>query len=184
MRAGAPDGAGRPEFSRPILCDRLAEGGETLCLAAEPEERAALAERFGLLGLDRLEARLELVRTARGIACRGMVSAEAVQQCVVSGEPVAARVEAPVDLRFEPEDPAPADEVMLEADALDLLPLGDGRVDLGEAVAQTLLLALDPYPRADAQTLSEARRHLLSEEEAAARAAAGRPTPFAVLRRS
>ena len=35
------------------------------------------------------------------------------------------------------------------AEALDVLPIEQDSIDLGEAVAQSLFLALDPYPRAD-----------------------------------
>jgi len=43
------------------------------------------------------------------------------------------------------------DEVELSDDDCDLIEMDNGAVDLGEAVAQTLGLALDPFPRSDAE---------------------------------
>ena len=56
------------------------------------------------------------------------------------------------------------------------MPIEDGAIDLGEAAAETLLLALDPYPRApnaDA-VLREAGVKPEGEEER-------EPGPFAAL---
>lgn len=170
-----------PEFSRAVARDRLPAAGLDLRLAADAAERDALAARFGLLRLDRLEAELHLRKTARGLSCRGTVLAEAVQACVVSGAPVPARLEVSVDLRFEPEEPAAAVEVELGPESLDTLPLADGGADVGEAVAQTLALALDPYPRAGEEHLAEARRHLLTEEEADLLSRKDSSRPFAAL---
>ena len=39
-------------------------------------------------------------------------------------------------------------EVVLDAEAEDVEPLVAGAIDIGEAVAQQLSLALDPFPRA------------------------------------
>ena len=67
-----------------------------------------------------------------------------------------------------------------------MLPIEGRSIDLGEAAAQSLGLALDPYPRAGAEALAAARRRLLSEEAAAEREAAekARANPFAVLKRN
>ncbi len=49
-----------PEFSRPIPRERL--GGQILIeeISATPQERTALARRFGMLGLDLLAATLRI----------------------------------------------------------------------------------------------------------------------------
>jgi len=83
------------EFSRPIPRERL--GGRVVVeeIAAAPQERAALARRFGLLGLDLLAAPLRLERGGVTSLLRldGHLSAEVTQACVVTLEPVASRVE-------------------------------------------------------------------------------------------
>jgi hypothetical protein len=55
--------------------------------------------------------------------------------------------------------------------------LTDGRIDLGEVVAQQLAVALDPYPRAPGAD----GRFAQSDQEGAA--AKGGNTPFAALER-
>ncbi|WP_448585161.1 YceD family protein [Thermaurantiacus sp.] len=165
-----------PEFSHRLPLDRLTTGGETVRLAAGPEARAGLAARFGLLALDRLEAVLEVRRVNAGAEVRGRVIADVALACVVSGEPVVLGIEEPLSLRFAAAIAPPAEEVELSADDLDTLPFDDGAIDLGEAVAQSLALALPPYPRRPGATAPG----LLSEEEA--ERARRRASPFEVLR--
>lgn len=165
-----------PEFSHRVAVEKVARTGTPLLLVAGEDARARLAARFGLLSLESLSADLLLTRDARGVALSGMLAAEAVQSCVVSLEPVPVRVEERLALRFEvPAPPEPDAEVELSAEALDVLPIEGGEIDVGEAVAQSLGLALDPYPRAAPEVLAEARRRLMSEEEAAAMARAAGP---------
>lgn len=178
-----------PEFTHRIAVDRIGDRPQQIRLEAGEAARAALARRFELEAIDRLEADLNVVRRGSAIQVSGPVVADVVQRCVVSAEPVPAHVSETIDLLFET-DPArvPADDEEVTADTVDILGVEDGAVDLGEAVAQTVLLALDPYPRADEATIAAARRFLLSEEEAeeadaAARAEAkGANNPFAKLR--
>jgi len=139
-----------PEFSRPVRIDTLGAQPRELKLAAEPAERAALARRFGLLALDRLEAEVTISRRDDEIALRGTLGAEVSQACVASGVPVPAALIVPFDILFRPQ-PAPgeADEEMeLGEGDLDVVFYEGGEIDLGEAVAETLSLNLDPWPRA------------------------------------
>lgn len=167
-----------PEFARPERIDTIGERARTVEIAATAEERAALATRFGLIALEALGAAFELRRTAAGIEARGRVRGRVVQACVVTGDPVPAAIDEPVALRFVPEgDEAPAEEIEIEAEALDTIGYRGGAIDLGETAAETLALALDPFPRSPgaAQALREAG--VLSEEEAAAAR-----NPFAALK--
>jgi uncharacterized metal-binding protein YceD (DUF177 family) len=153
-------------------------------LVAADTVRAALAERFGLEAIDRLEGALSVVRDGAGARATGRLVADVVQSCVVSGEPVPAHVEEELNLRFEPLEGA-GEEIELEADALDVMPVEGDAIDLGEALAQALAVALDPYPRASPEVLAKARRLLMSEEEAAAEEAAAKSAanPFAALKK-
>lgn len=153
-------------------------------LVASQAVRAALAERFGLEAIDRLEGHLAVVRDGAGARATGRLLADVVQSCVVSGEPVPAQVDEPLELRFEPLDEL-RDEVELEAEALDVMPVEGDAIDLGEALAQALAVALDPYPRAGPEVLAKARRLLMSEEEAEAQEAAAKAAanPFAALKK-
>jgi uncharacterized metal-binding protein YceD (DUF177 family) len=63
-------------------------------------------------------------------------------------------------------------EIVLDGDAEPVEPLDDGMIDIGEAVAQQLSLALDPFPRAPGATL---------EQEADLSDHSPRESPFAAL---
>lgn len=147
----------QPEFSRPFALDKLGHAAVTEHLTARPDERAALARRFGLLALDRLEAELTVAWQGGGtlLALDGWLKAEAVQRCVVTLEPVPQKIEESLHLRFSRHLPAAdeAEEEGLDPEAPE--PLPPGGLDLGEEVAQALSLALDPYPRAPGATLPE-----------------------------
>ena len=167
-------------FRLVVALDRLGPTPSIFRVAPGPEALAGLAERFGLLALDRLEAELHVRRHAAGAEVSGIVSADVTQACIVSGESVHAAISEDIAIRFEPETQAL--DVELDAAALDVFPVEAGAIDLGEAVAELLAAALDPWPRAGEEALAAARTRLQSEEEAAAeRAASG---PFAALRQT
>lgn len=136
-----------PEFSRVERLDSIGVDERKVTIAADEGERAALAKRFGLVDVAKLEAEFAIRRSAAGIGATGRVRAEVTQACSVTGEPLAARVDEPVSLRFVEPGPANTEEVDLDADALDTIEITGGGVDLGEAAAETMALALDPFPR-------------------------------------
>lgn len=154
-----------PEFSRPEPVD-AADRERAVEIAADEAERAALARRFDLLAVERLEASLTIRREPGGLTARGRVTADVVQACSVTGDPVPAKVDEAVELRFVPDAGGAADEIELEADALDVIHYSGRSVDLGEAAAETMALALDPYPRSPAAAEALREAGVLSEEEA------------------
>lgn len=172
------------EFMRPLALDEVGAGVERR-IAANAEERAALAARFDLRALDRLEAALTATAAPGGVRVTGRVEGDVVQACVTSGEDVPGRIDEPVGLLFLHHLGEAGEEVELHEVDCDVLPIEGRNIDLGEVAAESLGLALDPYPRADAETLAAARRRLISEEEAAEREAAEKANanPFAVLKR-
>ena len=95
-----------PEFSRAVRIDSIGEQRAPLEIAADESERAALARRFGLLGLARLEAALTLSRRGEEITVHGTLAAAVTQACVATAAPVAAEVEAPFDILFRPQPEA------------------------------------------------------------------------------
>ncbi len=172
-----------PEFSRPIARERL--GGRVIVeeILATPRERAALARRFGLLGLDLLRAtgKIEPADGTDGKGAGGLLrlsghlSAELSQACVVTLAPVASRIEEDFILFYSLEPDSVGAEVVVDPEAEDPPePLGPGGLDLGEAVAQQLAEALNPYPRAPGVALP-------GTPEAPAAAEAGPRRGFAVL---
>ena len=175
-----------PELSRIVRLSEIGSAPRPEHIEARPAEREALVERFGLASLDRLEADLTVRREAAGVRVKGRVKAVAAQVCVVSGEPVPTRIDEPVELLFASDAPTakPDEEIELGERDLDVVPLEGEAVDLGEAVAQSFGLALDPYPRASEEVLAAVRQRLLTEEEAEARAEADKAArnPFRVLK--
>ena len=78
----------------------------------------------------------------------GRLAADVAQSCVVTFEPVAAKVEAEFDRLFSGDLPAETEgEVEIDPEAEMPEPLVAGKLDLGEILAEELSLALDPYPR-------------------------------------
>ena len=137
------------EFSRPIEIARLPAGDAVYRLTASPDERKALALRFGILALDRLEAEVALTRVSGGfIRLAATLVADVIQECVVTLDPFAAHVEDKFSLLFGEEVEEEPQLLMPDTELIE--PLQDGRIDIGEAVAQQLSLALDPYPRSPA----------------------------------
>ncbi|KKC24200.1 YceD family protein [Sphingomonas sp. SRS2] len=163
-----------PEFSRPVRIDALGEGGRTLSIEADDKERAALAARFGLIALDALSAEATLRREADLLFAEGRIKASVMQACVASGVPVPATIEEPFTLRFVPEGEG-IEEIELDAEDFDTIDYAGGAIDLGEAVAETLALSLDPFPRSpDADAILKAAG-VLSEDEVVS-------GPFAALK--
>jgi hypothetical protein len=167
------------EFSRILGVHAIGDGARERQIAATAEERAVLARRFGLRRLDRLEARLRVVPEAAGARVSGTLLADLVQACVATDEDVPASLERPFAIRFVrglddgagSGDAIEVDVEMSDEDC-DVLPLEDERIDLGEAVAQTLALNLDPYPRAPGADAALRAMGVLSEQDAGPMAAA------------
>lgn len=169
-----------PEFSRPERIDQIGSAERTVAIVADDAERAALARRFGLLSIERLEGRFAVRAEAGGVLATGIVSAAVTQACVATGEPVPATVDEPVSLRFVEQFGGGEDELELAADALDTLLIEGGAIDLGEAAAETMALALDPFPRSPSANATLAEMGVRSEDEVEPEAEAGR-NPFGAL---
>jgi uncharacterized metal-binding protein YceD (DUF177 family) len=160
-------------FAHQLRLDQIRDG-ERVDLAADEAERAAIARRLGLQELDRLEAHVTLAKTGEIVRVRGRLNASLTQSCVVTGDPVAAHVDEPFDIIFMPE-PASADpdeEIELGEEDCDVVFTDGAVIDLGVAIADTLGLSLDPYPRSAGADAALKEAGVMSEAEA---------SPFAVL---
>jgi uncharacterized metal-binding protein YceD (DUF177 family) len=133
----------RPEFSREVDPRHLP--AQPLELAATPDECRALARRFGLVKIERLKATLALAHHGEAVAADGRMSAAIVQSCAISGEDLPVAIDEPLHFRFVPERPVEEEEIELGAEELDEIPYDGQTIDVGEAVAQSLALAIDPY---------------------------------------
>jgi uncharacterized metal-binding protein YceD (DUF177 family) len=172
MSAEGPDPS-TGEFPR--LFDVRQCEGKAAHIEADAAERAALAKRFGIVRIDRLEADVVLHRKDRVVEATGTVSADIVQPCAVSAEDLPVAVEEPLAIRFVPEVRiyAPDEEIELSNEDRDEIEYNGSHLDLGEAVAQTLALAIDPF--AVGPEAEEARKRPEFNGAAA-------PGPFAALK--
>lgn len=137
------------EFSRIVPLGSLPARGRAMEISASPTECQALARRFDIPAIESLSAALQITPLADGrVRVTGTLTARVVQVCVVALEPFAHGVEAPVAVIFVPRaDFADDAEGAIDPDTADEEPYDGERFDVGEAVAQTLSLALDPWPR-------------------------------------
>jgi len=160
-------------FAHQLRLDQIRDG-ERLELAANEAERSAIAKRLDLGSLKRFEAHVCLERTGEVIRAKGRILASLDQNCVVTGEPVAAHVDEPFALLFVPEPPGGGtdEEVELGEEDCDTVFHDGAAIDLGGALADTLALSLDPYPRSAGADAALKEAGVLSEEQA---------SPFAVL---
>jgi uncharacterized metal-binding protein YceD (DUF177 family) len=135
------------EFSRLVPIVRLGPELFRQRIEAMPEEREELSRRFGLLALDRLVAVVELRREGGEIVLlEAAFEAEFVQSCAVTLEPVRGAISDRFSLVYAPsldED----QEVALTGDEPAFEPLTGDAIDIGEAIAQELSLALPVFPR-------------------------------------
>ena len=161
------------DFAHRLSLDQIRDG-DRLDLAADAAECASIANRLGLLSLERLEAHAVLSRDGQKVRAIGRLKAALEQACVVTGDPVPAHVDEPFELLFLPEPKvgeADEDIELAEAD-LDTMFHDGAAIDLGTAIADSLALAVDPYPRSPSAEAALKEAGVLSEEEAG---------PFAAL---
>jgi len=162
------------EFTRMVELRSI--DARTRHVEAGEDERKALAARFGLVTIGRLEAALELVAEGTTVTAKGTLSADIVQSCAVTGDDLPVAIREKLDLRFVPEaeqqaavdedreiDSSEADEIGYEGTAF----------DLGEAIAESLALAIDPYATGPGADAARKEAGLLGEEDTG---------PFAALK--
>ena len=122
-------------FSGPISC----------VIFCSAEERAVLTSRFGFAGLALLTATMNIKRAGPvHWDVTGSLTAEVTQLCGVTGDLVPESVDFQIEERYGLDHDEGVD-VEFSLDGAE--PLVDGAIDLGEIVAQSLAIAVDPWPR-------------------------------------
>ena len=160
-------------FAHHLRLDQIRDG-ERLDLVADEGERGAIAERLRLGRIDRFEAHVTLSRTGAIVRAEGRVVAALEQSCVVTGEPIPAHVDEAFALLFmpAPQEGRPEEEVELGEEDCDVVFYDGAAIDLGSAVADTLALSVDPYPRSASAEAALKEAGVMTEEQA---------SPFAAL---
>ena len=155
-------------FAHRLQLDQVRDG-DRLELTADGQERQAIAERLRLPALERFDAHVALSRIGSDmVRAHGRLHATLDQACVVTGDPVTAHVDEPFEILFMPEPSGiqPDEEIELSTADCDTVFHDGAAIDLGSALADTLALALDPYPRSPAADAALKEAGVLSEEEA------------------
>ena len=160
-------------FAHALRLDQIHDGMR-LDLIAEEAERSSIAKRLGLMSLRRLEAHARLERSGQIVRAEGRLIAGLDQSCVVTGDPVAAHIDEPFEFTFlpEPQVSRPDEEIELGAADCDTIFYEGAAIDLGTAIADTLALSIDPFPRSAGADAALKEAGVLTEEQA---------SPFAVL---
>ncbi len=136
-----------PEFHRPLPVEAIGAGGLTREVVADAAECAALAARLLLPSVAAVSCRFQLAREGRDgdvVVAAGRLRARVERECVVSLDRFDAAIDEAFQVRFVP---AGTEETEIDPEADDELPYQGANIDLGEAAAEQLALALDPYPR-------------------------------------
>lgn len=157
-----------PELSQIIKLSDIGGAPITGEITANNDQRRALAQRFDLPSIETLTADYCLKSGESEIRFTGSIQSSLHQNCAISGQPFPVKIAEEFSIIFTEKTDIPhsEEEIELAPEDCDVIEYENARIDIGEAIAQTLYLALDPYPRGpDADKVAE-KRGLKSEEEA------------------
>lgn len=135
---------------------RLPRKGLPVTIEADADQRTALAEGHGLLSVEKYRAELLVTPWNRGgVKVEGHVEAAITQACIVTLDPLEARIDEPVEGLFLPEQSKlgrlgfdSGGEILLDAEGPDAPETFSGdTIDVGALAEQFFGLAIDPYPR-------------------------------------
>ncbi|MDP6405168.1 MAG: YceD family protein [Alphaproteobacteria bacterium] len=184
------------EFSRIIESQLLGPDESTFEFVAEAAECRALAARLDIVAIESLSATVRAKRQPQTRGCHVDIHfvADVIQSCVVTLEPIAARIDERIEADFVPERAASGSDTddgevplsIQEFSIEDEEPsevLRQGKADVGTLIAEHLALALEPYPRRpgavfESEDVGENEDAVRDDEEGE-----GRHFPFAELRR-
>jgi len=142
----------KSEIERIVDVDRMGPNGTALEIVASDSERAALAKRFGFLGLPTFSARVTVDRRPGAqVVVEGRLRGKIVQACILTLDPVSQDLDEAFRVVFkqglaEEKDPE-SGEALVSAQVDAPEPLPGNMLDVGEIVAEQLSLVADPYPR-------------------------------------
>ncbi len=132
-----------------------------LTIEASEEECVDLARRFAIEGVTKAKASLKLIHEGGHIVhVTGQLDAVITQNCVVTLEPFDTEISEPIEGWFADKETTVSfaaakkerdvarsqAEVEILDEKDDPEPIIEGRIDLGELVAQHISLAIPPYP--------------------------------------
>lgn len=171
-------------FSYPVKVGHISANPVEVTISADADERAGLAGLWSVLEVKALSATFQVMRWKRdGVRLKGRVTADIVQACVVTLDPVESHIDEPVEVVFVPEGsklarlPVSSEtgEMLLDPDGPDAPEVFTGdTIDAGVVAAEHAALAIDPYPRRADVAFGD---HIESTDKDDRK-----PSPFAVLK--
>jgi uncharacterized metal-binding protein YceD (DUF177 family) len=161
-----------------IRLDSMPATGRELKLSVGDEERAQIAALLAITEVQDLKVSLHAVKFRGGMRVTGRLTAAIVQPSVVTLEPVRQEISEAIDRVFLPggekKHAAIANaEIFVDLEGEDVPDHFEGpEADLSGLIIETLALAIDPYPRAEGESLDSLGLAQPDEEE----------SPFAALK--
>lgn len=144
-------------FSYLVKVGHISANPVEVTISADADERAGLAALWSVLEVTSLSATFKVQRWKRdGVRLQGRVTADIVQACVVTLDPVHYHIDEPVDAIFVPEGSklarlpiaAESGEMLLDPNGPDAPEVFAGdTIDAGVTAAEHVALAIEPYPR-------------------------------------
>jgi uncharacterized metal-binding protein YceD (DUF177 family) len=168
-----------------VIVTTLPASGYPARLRPSETERDVLAKAAGITALPFLEADLVAKRWRRdGVEITGELKARAEQPCVITLEPVFQDINETFRVTFLPERSALVAPVGRTDRELVLDPEGEDppetfsgdAIDVWAVVFEVLLLAIDPFPRAQGAELATTGLDVADEDNQ------DKQSPFSVLR--
>lgn len=151
------------EWSYPVDVNKISEDGLRLDIEAPENTYSALCKRLNLENIRVIKAQIRLDRNAvtKVLHVKGDLVADVDQICVVTGDPVAEKIQDSFESWYaEPSEAVSftkvkrermktkerEDQPMLEEfdDPEEII---DGKINIGELATQFLSLSLTPYPK-------------------------------------
>jgi len=165
--------SGAAPFGWIVPLTDLPPAGREIMRTLNEEECARLAQHAGIEAVKSLSGKAFIRPWANGIEVEITFTADVVQACVVTLEPVSDHIEGAFARRYLPGlDGDESGEIELSlGEEEPPEPLNGDTIDLAPALAEELILALNPYPRAPGAAIPEQARDTAGA------------SPFAVLER-
>ena len=125
---------------------------QRLHLQADPAVRTAVAKLFDLAALDEFEGTVRASPWLDGAILQGEWSAQVTQTCVLTLEPLPAKLSGKFSVKLlpagSPNAPSEEPDPIVDPDADDPPDLLDGEeIPVGDYLVEYLGLELDPFPR-------------------------------------
>ena len=130
------------EFHRPVPIGQIRGEPIQIDIEATEAECRALAMRMDVPAIRSLRCSFKLSRESNSVVrAEGRLHADLVQTCIVSLDDFGTEIAESFAVRFVPSGEESDD---IDPDMDDEVPYADGVLDLGEAAAEQLGLAIDP----------------------------------------